>query len=670
MSGGSVVAFSVEDLTQLGCELNLTFPEGLESTVGQVALAWSKASLLQRSISSSLFGFLEPAIKRKFGEVGVAEVLKGLEDLLRGPPKDRLTALEVLTDVHQLAKNTVLFQVSTHIFPEASPVSPSSNSVGYLTSLGLLEHQAAEVANIDKFRQFVVDVCLLGMWAVVATIALAEQVHGATPRLSATAAVDNIGEADARLPFPQAVPQPPVADTQALVTAVAEMQRMLLQLAGTVTSLQRNQQQPAPLVGGQGMQAPPVNTALSAGGRNPPEIVDIYAEEDDPAEDDLRSFACEERNLEHLKAGVQNMTGESYLSPTFPVLSHVTPSGSAAAASYWDGPRLRDDLARLQTEYITGVEVTLDQVTSALLAPDGLIIMTVQGLPVTIAHAVSHKAPMGNQKIITRRYNPDGDSVINRTPAQQIPAHAFPATVDQLVALLREQLSQALLLSPLFRGTAPTVIINTIIAYERKILRLIDGLFGGHTSATVQQHRHHVTMWTVVALFHHNRWMRAMVHGHIQALLEGFDTTWQAVYLVQLGLDSDGLPLVQLQEALTFLGYRCPRCNRLGACAVFCTHDACRASKVGPPTQGAAKTAKPPGYMKAYRTWLATQTSLTDTKEAHKRYASSADYKTHGFTEVAAKGTAVPSAGMFTSCQDAANSQQHIRLHICPNFHY
>ena len=448
---------------------------------------------------------------------------------------------------------------------------------------------------------------------------------------------------------------------------MAELQRTIQQLMGVVTTLQRNQQIQTPPGVVPVKPVPPV-APPSAGVHRQPEIVDIYAEEEDLAEDDLRSFAFDVHNAAQLQDGIQAMTGEVHTSPALPLLSRGIPSGVPTSANFLDGPRLSDDLARARTEYSAGVEVTLDQLNAGIVSPDGIFLMTISGIPLTIAHAVSHKAPLGQQKIITRRYNPDNDGVITRTPAQQITPHAFPVGSEQLIALFRDQLTQALAPSPLFRGTAPTTLINAIIAYERKILRLIDGLYGGHTSAVIQAHQHHVTIWSVVALFHHNRWMRAMVHGNIHELLDGFDTTWQTVYAVQLGVDASGLPLIQLQEALTLLGYRCPRCNRLGACAVFCTHDTCRAS-IAARSVPDRKT-YPPGYMKAYRAWRSTQAGLADGPEAHKKYAGSSDYKSHNFTEPTKGQSKSSSTRTLESCQEAANSQQHIRLHICPNFHY
>lgn len=203
--------------------------------------------------------------------------------------------------------------------------------------------------------------------------------------------------------------------------------------------------------------------------------------------------------------------------------------------------------------------------------------MGINGAPCMYQVLPTSKAMSYVPKIVTKLFNPDQHPVLSRMGAKAVPVHLLCATLAQFEAKMENQALKCLQESPLF-DSASEVVIKILFAYREKITLLCDGIFGGRTPAAVQAHRHHMTAWSVVLLFHLNRWMRALLNRNIKLLLDGFDTTWQCTYLVMLGTDASGLPVVSLQDALLFLGYHCPSCNRNGACSLWCFSDDCNHS--------------------------------------------------------------------------------------------
>jgi len=295
----------------------------------------------------------------------------------------------------------------------------------------------------------------------------------------------------------------------------------------------------------------------------------------------------------------------------------------------------------------------------------------VNGVPASFVLPVHTRGSSYVPKVVTKLFNPDGHSVLARLGASEQSYHLFPVTIEQFDANMSDQQLKSMKSSPLFPGVAPETLIHTLFAYKRKMIRLIDGVYGGHSVAIVQGHKHHITIWYLLVLFHFNRWMRAMVHGDIQLLLTGFDATWQSTYSVQLGVNAQGHPLVSLQDALQLLCYRCPQCNRPGACVLYCAHDTCRAALQS--SKGTATVAEEStGYMNAFRTWLKSQPDGTSSSSdaSHTAFCATAAAKAKNYTPSQRQKKPKATATAAVTCQERANEQHLIRLHACPNFQY
>lgn len=384
----------------------------------------------------------------------------------------------------------------------------------------------------------------------------------------------------------------------------------------------------------------------------------------DMDEDEMSVLAAAEQDRAYLAAGTAAMrgpTGESAHLP-FPV---VSPALAPPTGHYLQGPLLSHAMHRARANHAVGVELTLDEVLSFAFSVEGVFLLSVSGVPhsYTVPHGA--KSTAYAPKVITKLYNPDSHHQLARLGAAEQSVHLFPVTVDQFEANMNDQQLKSMRPSPLFPGISADHLVKTLFAYKRKFVTLLDGLYGGHSYTVVQAHKHHLSVWVVLMLFHYNRWMRAMVLGDIGLLLSGFDATWQSVYSVQLGTDARGLPVIQLLDALLLCCYRCPQCNRLGACAVYCTNDTCRATLTATTTAGDSS-----GYMVAIKAWQKLQPKGTQLDAAaHTAFLATPEAKAAGYTAKSnAAGAKKSTRG--TSCQDRANEQHLITLHVCPNFQY
>lgn len=394
-------------------------------------------------------------------------------------------------------------------------------------------------------------------------------------------------------------------------------------------------------------------------------------EDSDLEEEDLSSMVVEERDREYLAAGTAVLRGGARPLPGESHPSFASPNHTLVApvADYFEHPRLGDAMHRARANYSLHTEMTFDEMSHLCSSTDGLFVLSINGVPCVYQIPHSNKPSTFVPKVVTKLYNPDSHSYLARLGSYDVASHLVPVTVEQFEVNMNDQQLKSMHPSPLFPHTKPDALIKALFAYKRKVYTLLDGIFGGHSTAVVQCHRHHVTIWSQVLLFHLNRWMRAMVHGDISLLLAGFDTTWQTTYLVQLGVDANGLPLVQLLDALQFLSYRCPQCNRLSGCALFCSYDGCRAVIAASGHSGAANDTST-GYMAAFRAFMKTQKAGTKEDDAmHKLFLASPAAKEQGFHSRPSKSSARKTT-VGLSCQDRANEQSSIRLHVCPNFQY
>ena len=325
-------------------------------------------------------------------------------------------------------------------------------------------------------------------------------------------------------------------------------------------------------------------------------------------------------------------------------------------------------MQRTRANHALTSELTLDEMLLHQYS-EGILLLNCAGVPCVYQGMTTSKSTSYCTKVSAKLFNPDANLELASLGTSDISAHLFCVTFDQFVALMREQNAKATYPSPLFPGRAHRAMQTELQNYDKMMRRLIAGLFGGCDSAIIQAHKRHVTIWSLVLLFHINRWMRAMVHRDITQLTTGFDSTWHAIYAVQLGEDATGLPHVQLQDALHFLQYRCGSCQRLGASVLYCPSEACRTAQGRTKAAAVESTQVEPGntaeYMRTFKEWSAQQTSLSkDTTKAHKAFAASAIYKEKAFAPKPKRTSAVPK--MASCAQDRGNEQHLIRLHPCP----
>jgi len=699
MSGGStMVAIEVGKVAEVLDSVFLsTIPEseGIRDAIAGLVVSIAENVVVRSGSEGSVFSptvdeclrryWVAPSVSNPDGFHDFAAVFQSVEGfLLTRTLEERVEAVNILSGSKQVAKNVILYK-----FKDAFglvTVDPA-NPVAFLVSFGMEEQDAAELVRDQEFRDIMKEVYLLAFWVILVTLynpsrhgPLSSELYDFPPL-----PVDGVLTPPPPLALPtprellvEAPPVPPVRSSRSRARAVpvvsplaaappateyvtashfAEFQRQVL------AALAR--QAPVPVV------HPPVHQRAEL--RRPiavPEETELFSdEESDLDEEDLSSMVVEERDRAYLAAGTAMLRGgvrqpgESthFMSP---INSLVAPT-----ADYFEHPRLGDALHRARANYGLHTEMTFDEMIHLCSSADGLFVLSINGIPCVYHIPHTSKPSTFVPKVVTKLYNPDAHSFLARLGAYDVAAHLVPVTVDQFEVNMNDQQLKSMHASPLFPNTKPDVLIKALFAYKRKVYTLLDGIFGGHSTTVVQAHRHHVTIWSQVLLFHINRWMRAMVHGDIALLLTGFDTTWQTTYLVRLGLDSRGYPLVQLLDALQFLSYRCPQCNRLSGCALFCSYDACRAAIAAAGAAPAANEAST-GYMSAFKAFMKTQKAGTKEDEAaHKLFLASPTAKELGFNSRPTKPAARKST-VTLSCQDRANEQSSIRLHVCPNFQY
>ena len=610
-------------------------------------------------------------------EVNFGSVLKEVEGALKGTPQGRLRLMCTLTNCAQLAHNTVHIKMN-NLFEVNEELATKENTLKYYQHLGFVDDEGIALCAYKHLRQVGVDLSLLCLWAILAAMALDDPGLGVTPGLTVSPeqptaeAMPNSAPPvpparSARAVRTPSQPAPPPArggTAPATADPVAALQQQLAAIAVALAQLQpqRQSQHPAPVSGiKSGKPAP----ELRGGYESPPDL-DHSDSDSDYSEGELSAMAEgeRERNQRDLATGQQALKGTAAGESPFFAASVMCAPG---ATNFWEGPLLRECMIRGKADYRSGIERTRDEFMSKLY-DGGLVLISVNGVPGIIALSTSTKVLGFVGKISTKLHNPDSHPALSCASATDVSAHLFPATVDQFEALIKDQLIKAMSAQLLFPRNTPQQLIRVLLLYQTLSYKLLDGIFGGHTTAAVQAHRHHVTVWAVVMQFHLNRWMRATLQGDISLLISDFDTTWQSTYKVMLGLDSDGRPLVPLQEALLFLAYRCPRCSRLGACEIFCPSDACRTAARAT-VDDRADAQQQPGYMKAYK---AFQQTPGNAKASHEAFSKTQVFKDNGFSlgggGSSGKGKAARST--LGTCQERANEQQLIRLHACPNFQF
>ena len=704
MSGGStMVTIEVCKVSEiLDSVLLSAIPdsEGIRDSLAGLVISIAENVVVRSGSEGSTFSptmdeclrryWVAPGVSNPDGFNDFAAVFHAVEGFLLSRTLDeRVEAVNILSGSKQVAKNVILFK-----FKDAFGLvtADHANPMAFLLSFGMEEQDASDLVRDPEFRDIMKEVYLLVFWVVLVTLYDPFR-HGAvhselydlghpttdgvlTPVPPAVLPVPRelVAEGPLQLParsartraqaVPVVSPMPTASSATEYVTAshFAEFQRQVL----AALARQAPPAPPAP-----GVPLPVPRRADPRRAVAEPEDADPFSEEESELdEEDLSSMVVEERDRAYLAAGTAMLRGgvRPHTGESAHFMSSINPL-VAPTADYFEYPRLGDALHRARANYGLHTEMTFDEMIHLCSSADGLFVLSINGIPCVYHIPHTSKPSTFVPKVVTKLFNPDAHSYLARLGAYDVAAHLVPVTVDQFEVNMNDQQLKSMHASPLFPNTKPDVLIKALFAYKRKVYTLLDGIFGGHSTTVVQAHRHHVTIWSQVLLFHINRWMRAMVHGDIALLLTGFDTTWQTTYLVQLGLDSRGYPLVQLLDALQFLSYRCPQCNRLSGCALFCSYDACRAAIAAASATPAANDTST-GYMSAFKAFMKTQkTGTKEDEAAHKLFLASPTAKELGFHSRPAKPTARKST-VSLSCQDRANEQSSIRLHVCPNFQY
>lgn len=698
MSGGSAVA--VIDVAKVGEVLDKVFLselpefEGIRDSIAGLVHSIATMVVARCGAEGSTYSpTLDECLHRYWVSPGVnnpdrfhdfAAVFATVESfLLHLELHERIEVVNVLSGCKQVAKNVILTK-----FKDAfGLVTDASNPVAFLMSFGMEEHDAADLAPVPEFRDIMKEAYILVFWVVLVMLQELnprENVHSELYDFEQLRVGGTVVPPPANPPLVQRevtaaapLPRRTRARTSDVPVVSPEAASASAPKYVTATQLDDFRREILAAISGQSLGAAPSRPELPrrAEVRRASTVMDdlsVNSEEDsDLEEEDLTSMAGEERDRAYLAAGTARLRGgpRPHSGESTHYLQSPPYTLSAPAVDYLTHPRLGEAMCRARANYPLHTEMTFDETLYLCSAPDGLFVLSINGIPCTYQIPHSNKPSTFVPKVVTKLHNPDGHPYLSRLGTNDIAAHLVPVTVEQFEVNMNDQQLKSMHPSPLFPNTKPDALIKALFAYKRKMYTLLDGIFGGHSTAAVQTHRHHVTVWSQVLLFHINRWMRAMVHGDITLLLTGFDTTWQTTYLVQLGLDARGYPLVQLLDALQFLSYRCPQCNRLSGCCLYCSYDGCRAA-IAAATTPAAPNEASTGYMAAFRAFLKTQKAGTKEDDAaHKLFLASPTAKDLGFHSRPAK-SASRKTSVALSCQDRANEQASIRLHICPNFQY
>lgn len=567
----------------------------------------------------------------------------------------RMELAKGLTGLQQLAKTTVLQR-----FHEVFPLSKDrcGTNVEYLEELGYDPAHVGEMTALPEFRDLFIELYLT---AILLALVHHQDSLGHSVEPNRKEAPMHGAVKPNRSRTKAAAPQTEAAQfvtKVAFAEAVDELKALILQLAG----------------GG----APP-KPAVPAPARARPRTVleidssveSIDSDSEDYSDNDLEGLAQAAKQRGALVKGIAAMRGTQH-STKGESLHFVKPATNSAAAppvvdpstSFFGGPLLQNAMVRAEANHAMQSELTMDELISMIYSPEGLFLLSVCGTPFVFQISASAKAVAFAGKVATTLFNPDAHPSLARLGASQKAPHLFCVTIDQFEANINDQMVKSLRRSELF-GEATDHVMKVLLEYKKKCMRLFDSHFGGHSATRIQAQQHHVTAWSQFLLFHLNRWMRAMVHRDIGLLLLGFDNTWHAIYHPLLGSDESGFPRVQLLEALQFLAYRCPQCNRTGACALYCPNDACRASVKAVVE---SEPSDQPGYMAKFKKFLAAlPASATKGDKSHEAFAKTEAFKQAGFVlqgKVPKKAKATSHVG----CQARSNEQQNITLHVCPNF--
>lgn len=175
-------------------------------------------------------------------------------------------------------------------------------------------------------------------------------------------------------------------------------------------------------------------------------------------------------------------------------------------------------------------------------------------------------------------YNPDSDLNVQMAAADVTHCnHVFPLTAASLEEFIRAMSYQAHCESRL--RLLPT-------SHQERHLLVMD--YGHRLSGTIRdrifppslgepgQHPQHISRWALFLQFHLHQWMTAVLRGDLRLLTDG------SYHANLVPLDNKLAALASLEPAslhvhMSYLGYTCSSCGRLGRTAICCESAKCAA---------------------------------------------------------------------------------------------
>lgn len=591
-------------------------------------------------------------------------LVPALEELIVAPWSVQKTAGEKMTEARQLARNTII-----RMFCQAFGIEWAGSDRNFFLQFNLEPRLVETLLEFEELRMLGVELMLLTLYTFVARKA-EDHVEGVQATLYTLSREDEEFEQESVRLRPTQPTQPPrdardeqvallKAQLHSLQAQVSRLTRRPTRVEAPVTARRHTR---AVLSAPPGLSRP-LQTSEKVGGVP---VQELLSDSDSDSDDDV---AYGHRSSGKSSRGRSN-SGESTIASSVRTNSSRATSRTANSrgSPYLQGPLLKVAFERARENFELGSELSLDEMLNMLLsATDGLLLVGVDGIPATMKMQTLTRHTLVAPKIVSQMFNPDADPYLASLGSRKTSAHLFPATLAQFDALISDTFLKLMNPSPLFPEASAKVrggFVSILTAYQRKIHDLVAGLCGGLCSSTaLQSNPHHITIWAIILLFHLNRWMRAMVHGKISLLVDDFDSTWFATYAGQVGSQPKSGYGLLLSDLLMFLGYRCPRCYRLGAFLQFCSSETCQTTLRGPKVGSEAKGGGNAEYNAALKSFLSKQADTTRSSANIAAFKKSAVYKDHPEWAVRAAAAPMPTNAV---CQDFYDRQQCIPQHVLP----
>lgn len=216
-------------------------------------------------------------------------------------------------------------------------------------------------------------------------------------------------------------------------------------------------------------------------------------------------------------------------------------------------------------------EVSLDVIESAIQSKHGLILLSVTGVPHTHAMPARSKCdPVLRTLIFNPSVNGTVDSYLASIEVLGVSPHLFPCTYGFWKKLMREQFGRVF--ETLFiKFPAPA---SEVLQHLMQYKDLFDAkvkvhLFCRGRYQKEQENPAHITIWSVLLLFHLSVWMKALVRRDTSLLVSRFNDEWKEHF--ENKFVEGELPEVLLKTALRICEYRHEACNIRGTCELYCT---------------------------------------------------------------------------------------------------